>query len=301
MAITGGADLTDAEKATYVREAANAAAPISTAQMAFDDAEDEADKTEAAMMAATAAKLIDGIAAPVGTVGTYTTGDLIAGYGAAETIVVQIGTTPAATAPTATLSEDEDTPVAKNHGWTGTRYADPAGGDSYEAVVYSNVEEPTQGRKFGSAAAVTPAGAYEYQLTAGALPEADFVAANVAFTGVTRTAGTETFSLPDPNPSDAGTIVIPGSYHGVSGTYSCVPATGTTSCSAAVAEDGFTVSAADAWTFTPSQRGSPRHGRGGHQLCLVWLVDPQGGERRSLHRKRIRGRGGHSCTRLRPR
>ena len=43
-AIADGADLTDGEKATYAREAANAAAPIGMAQMAFDDAEDEQDR-----------------------------------------------------------------------------------------------------------------------------------------------------------------------------------------------------------------------------------------------------------------
>ena len=76
--------------------------------------------------------------------------------------------------------------------------------------------------------------------------------ANVAFTCVTRTAGTETFNLPDPNPGSVTVILIPGSYHGVSGTYNCTPATAAVGCSAAVAADGLTVSAGDTWTFTPN-------------------------------------------------
>ena len=43
-AITAGADLTDDEKAPYQHEADNAAAPIQTAQMAFNEAEDAAQK-----------------------------------------------------------------------------------------------------------------------------------------------------------------------------------------------------------------------------------------------------------------
>ena len=186
---------------------------------------------------------------------TFAVTDRDAFYNAGATaILVSIGDggdTPH-TEVTATLSEDKMTMVAANHGWAGKRYADPAGGDMYEAVVYSNVEAPTQGKKFGSAAAVTPTGAYQYQLTDGALPSASFTAANVAFTNVTRTAGTETFNLPDPNPTGADIILIPGSYHGVSGTYNCTPATAADGCSAAVAAKGFTVSTGDTWTFTPS-------------------------------------------------
>ncbi len=228
---------------------------LAALQKQVNDAADAEDKATMEAAVATAAKLHAGISAPVGTVGTYTADDRIAGYNTAESaIVVQIGDgTSTATEPTATLSADDDTMVAAHHGWTGTRYADPAGGAEYEAIVYSNVEAPTMGRKFGSADAVTPAGAYEYRLASGALPSAQFAAANVAFTGVTRTAGTEPFSLPDPNPTGADNILIPGSYHGVSGTYSCAPSDAAVGCSAAVAANGgFTVSSADTWTFTPS-------------------------------------------------
>ena len=227
----------------------------------LQDAKDAMDEkarmdAEAANMK-TAMKLYAGINAPTGDAGTPAATDRAAAYNAdGSAILVSIGDgtdTPADPATGLhTLSEDKKTMVAALHGWAGKRYADPAGGDMVEAMVYSNVEAPTQGKKFGSAAAVTPTGAYQYQLTNGELPSASFVAANVAFTGVTRTAGTETFHLPDPNPGGATTVLIPGSYHGVSGTYNCVPGTAADGCSAAVAAKGFTVSTTDAWTFTPA-------------------------------------------------
>ncbi len=221
---------------------------------------------ELAAMVATAAKLYAGISAPMGDAnGTlaetdraaaYNDGDDITGVEAGTRIVVSIGDGDANTTEALiALSEDKDAMVAANRGWTGKRYADPAGGDMVEAYVYSNVEAPTQGRKFGSAAAVTDAGAYEYQLTSGALTFAQLTAtgaaARIALTGVTRTAGTETFDLPDPNPNNEQIITRSGSFHGVSGTYSCDTGAGRTdACTAAVAGGGgFTL--AGAWTFTP--------------------------------------------------
>ena len=225
-------------------------------QQQIDDAEEEDRRKAAEAAVATAAKLYAGISAPVGDAASPADGDRAAAYNTAGTAIMvssdaELTTTGHSAA--VTLSEDEDTMVAANHGWAGKRYADPAGGDTVEAYVYSDVKAPTQGRKFGSAAAVTASGAYEYQLTGGVLANATtaFVAGNVAFTGVTRTAGTETFNLPNPNPTGADIILIDGSYHGVSGTYNCTPATPADGCSAAVAAEGFTVSSGDTWTFTP--------------------------------------------------
>ena len=255
-AIAAGADLTDTEKAPYQHEADNAGAPIMTAQMAFDDAEDEADKAAAAAMAVTATKLYAGISDPVGDPASPAATDRAAAYNTdATAIMVSIGD--GTNTPTAvSLSEDKMAMIADNEGWEGKRYTrtSPASEGMYEAVVYSNVEAPTQGKKFGSAAAVTPTGAYEYQLTNGELANATtaFVAARVAFTGVTRTAGTETFKLPDPNDVSQTRIRIPGSYHGVSGNYYCTPGTPADGCSAAVASSGFTVSTGDTWFFAPS-------------------------------------------------
>jgi hypothetical protein len=266
-AMMGGADLTDTEKAPYVREAANAAAPIQTAQMAFDDAEDDAEDAANEAMAATAAKLYAGIRAQMGdgAPDNLLANDRDAGYDANGSIWVSIGGAADPAGAVITLSEDEDTMVADNHGWEGKRYTDPAGGDMVEAIVYSNVKMPTEGRKFGSATPGTGGSrAFEYTLNAdGALTanEADgvggtgttFVTERVAFTGVTRTAGTEPFELPDPNRGGQTSIIIPGSYHGVSGTYSCTPSGTATSCSAMVAAEGFTLVTDDGetWLFTP--------------------------------------------------
>ena len=56
--------------------------------------------------------------------------------------------------------------------------------------------------------------------------------------------------MPDPNPSGGRIINIPGSFHGVSGTYNCTPSSGPAGCSASVAAKGFTLEDG-AWTFTP--------------------------------------------------
>ncbi len=226
-------------------------------------AADAAEKARLAEMAATAAKLYAGISAQMGAIAADGTGtaatDRDAAYNTAGTaILVSIGD--GTNAPTAlTLMEDEDTMVAKNHGWAGKRYADPAGGDMVEAMVYSNVADPTQGKKFGGATANDE---FEYALTDGALTNAQLTAAasgttpaaasRIVLTGVTRTAGTETFELPDPNPTGISVITVPGSFHGVSGTYSCATTAGT-ACTAAVAAKGFTLAGGTAgWTFTPS-------------------------------------------------
>ncbi len=233
----------------------------SSRQMAMDDARSAADMA----MAATAAKLYAGISAQMGAIDFgvatprgFATDDRDAGYNQDDSAIllsIGDGSDTAHTAVTATLSEDEDTMVADNHGWAGKRYADADAGDMYEAVVYSNVEDPTMGKKFGSAAAVPAdgSGAYQYQLTNGELAAASIMAANVALTGVTRTAGTETFMLPDPNPGEATVINVPGSYHGVSGTYNCDTSDGSSTCTAAVAAGGgFTLGGTGTWTFMPS-------------------------------------------------
>ena len=218
----------------------------------------ETEKAAAAAMAATAAKLYAGIIAP-----NPVDGD---GDGTADAEGTKDGTRHArhATggieviigAEAETLSEDKDAMVADNHGWQGKKYTKaPKGAGMYEAMVYSNVAAPTMGRKFGSAVPGTgDSRSYEYPLTDGA-----YAVTNLSDTAVQarigldidRTAGTEIFKLPSPN-DDGATIItgIRGSYHGVSGTYSCDP-TDDTACSAAVAAKGFMLSGGD-WKFKPS-------------------------------------------------
>ena len=259
-----------AQRARLTAEADAATAKAEQDRLAAEEAERKAEEARkaaeaaAAAMAATAAKLYAGISVPSGEFAadgtiTFAITDRAAGYNEAGTqILLSIGEgdTPH-TEVSATLSEDKDTVVATLHGWAGKRYADPAGGDMYEAVVYSNVEAPTQGRKFG-AEDVTESDnnrAFQYDLTSGALTQAQLTAegaaARIALTGVTRTAGTETFELPDPNPNSEQIITVSGSFHGVSGTYSCDTGTARdAACTAAVAEKGFTL--AGTWTFKPS-------------------------------------------------
>ncbi|MDD9993972.1 MAG: hypothetical protein OXP75_19415 [Rhodospirillales bacterium] len=264
-AIAGGMDLTDAEKATYVREAANAAAPIRTAQKSFDDADEKAEDTANAAMAVTAAKLYAGISAQMGAGDgtTFAATDRDAFYNAAGTaILVSIGN--GEDTPTAddliTLSEDKMTMVAANRGWAGKRYADPAGGDMVEAYVYSNVEAPEMGKKFGKIVTGSDAAeGYEYPLSSNhggvnlANPTAPGDADKVDL-DITRTAGVETWTIEDVGPTPSGTpsIPIPGSYHGVSGTYWCLP-TSSQACTATVAiGGGFILASQSNWWFVPS-------------------------------------------------
>ena len=192
QAVMDNADaLTDADEMGFNAQIELAEAPVGPleSKIAADAeaekqrmAEEEAEKQRKAnaAMAATAAKLYAGINAPAGD-GTgnndyfadYNDADQPAtGDSAGTRIMVTIGT---GTAPgtAVALSEDKKTTVSANHGWAGKKYTHTVpsteatgAGDMYEAVVYSNVEAPKMGRKFGSAATVTPTGAYEYELDA---------------------------------------------------------------------------------------------------------------------------------------
>ncbi len=150
------------------------------------------------------------------------------------------------------LSEDKQTMVAANHGWEGKRYtAAPEGGGTHEAVFYSNVEEPKEGEKFSTQ--------YSASFAGGTLDETttEGTAGRVASPSFDHTAGLKRFKLPENNVA----VMIPGSYHGVPGTYSCDPADGST-CAASHAGPGFNlggVTAAGAfdaanavWTFKPA-------------------------------------------------
>ena len=277
QAVMDNADaLTDADESGFNAQIALAEAPVGPleSKIAADEeaekqrlAEEEEEEQRKAneAMAATAAKLYAGISAPTGDANSLAANDRAAAYNDAGTptgatvdthILVSNSGDTALTAAFV-LSEDKKTMVAANHGWAGKRYADPAGGDEYEAFVYSNVEAPTPGRKFG-AAGVTETDddrEFQYALTNGGLTFAQLTAtgaaARIALTGVTRTAGTETFELPDPNTGNRQNITVPGSFHGVAGNYICDTGSARTdACTAAVAGEGFTL--AGAWTFTPT-------------------------------------------------
>ena len=259
-AIAAAADVPMGEKDARTGTVDNLATQLSGAKMARMEAMNEAEMAEREAMAATAAKLYAGINAPVGTDGTGND-DRFARYDTTNetTIEVFIGTGDAA-GTAIILSEDKDTMVADNHGWEGKRYADPAGGDMVEAYVYSNVEAPTEGDKFGQVGVTAAADGYEYGLEAdGETADAfTFVAGNVASPSFDHTAGTKEFELP----TNAVRVMVAGSYHGVSGTYYCTPAASST-CAAQVAADGFTLggtadadnaftAGGGAWNFKPT-------------------------------------------------
>ncbi|MCY4393573.1 MAG: hypothetical protein OXC10_00335 [Rhodospirillaceae bacterium] len=202
---------------------------------------------DAAMMA-TAMKLYTGIgAAPLESTGDGTRTAAYSGTNDVD-ITVTIGTNPQALTAT-------KMPVAANHGWEGKQYtASGTGVDgTYEAIVYSDVGDPTEGEKFN----------VQYSLIEGAVAVDTTdtgVAARVASSSFDQSAGLKRFRLPEATPSGATKITVSGSYHGVFGTYSCTPADFT--CAVNVAESGFQLGivAADGtftdgggtWMFTPT-------------------------------------------------
>ena len=256
-AIAAADDLSDEEKAANTGTVNALATVLATAKTARMTAMNDAQKAADAAMAATAAKLYAGISAPMGTVGAYATTDRIAGYAGTNDsqIAVQIGTDPAASAATATLSEDKKTTVADNHGWEGKRYTHSVTtgddkGDMYEAVVYSDVGAPTMGAKFSAQYPDTAAYVTDGVVTVDTTGT-DTPASRVAIDSFTQSAGSKTFPLPDPNPSGVQRITEAGSFHGVRGTYTCTPTDAQSTCSATLATKGLTL-AGGAWTFKPT-------------------------------------------------
>ena len=290
-AIEEAEHLSDAEKAAATTTVAAAQTSVTVAKNRNDsdaeeqrmaeemkEAEEEKQRNEA--NAATAAKLYAGIsgertASDSNQASTATVrGTRFAGYvttagspTGASVGDIEVGIEDSAT--NAVLSEDKKKTVAANHGWEGKRYIDPAGGDSYEAIVYSNVEAPTPGRKFGHADDPGSGATREYEYHLDALDDTAHTVdttdeanqAKVALTGVTRTAGTETFKpSASEKASGADRYRVPGSYHGVSGTYYCTH--GAATCAARVSAKGFELgtiptdgvftASASAWVFVPS-------------------------------------------------
>ena len=248
-AITDAADLTDAEKAPYQREANNAAAPIQTAQTAFENAEDEATKTANAAMAALAAKLYAGIgSAPLVASGDGVRAAVYSGTSDAEiTVTRDPDLTEAGSTDVTEALKATDMTVADLHGWKGKQYTASGTGvvGTYEAHVYSREGAATQGDKFGKPGETTAPDGYEYGLDAdGEL--ATLVAAQIESPSFDQGAGVKEFELG----TNLERVVISGMYHGVSGTYYCDPANDGT-CSSTVAAEGFTLGGGT-WTFKPT-------------------------------------------------
>ena len=230
---------------------------VARLQGEIDDAADKArmaqEEADRKAMAATAAKLLDGIGAPMGNIGSDADGTLAAGYSGND-IHVRIGTDEAIS-----LMEDKKTMVADNHGWEGKRYADKAGGPMVEAMVYSNVGDPTPGMAFEKQ--------YNANFNDGVLDtditEHSDHAGKVASDQFDHTAGFKEFKKGE----NREYVEISGSFHGVSGTYRCDPgSTDGTNCAVSVAAKGFTLGATTGaagaarvfsttdgvWTFKPA-------------------------------------------------
>jgi len=150
-------------------------------------------------------------------------------------IEVTIGTV------TTILMENENEVVTPLKGWEGKKYTDEDG--DYTAIVYSNIEEPIPGDPFNEVYTLTDADSANPGETNISLSEL------IKIPSITRTSGTERFTLPD----NTARVEEVGSYHGVPGTYYCLPTTG---CTASVAAEGFTLGGGT-WTFKPTQPTTP--------------------------------------------
>ena len=302
-AIDGADDLPegDTDVATAQGTLTTLVGLLDTAKTSRMAAMDEKQRMANEAMAVTAAKLFAGISEPKGDIrdgSAFTDSDRTAAYNIANAtddpvagvpgqslvdtlIMVSIGdgsgTPHTAVVP---LTEDKKTMVAENHGWAGKRYmAEPDGDGMYEAVVYSNVGEPTPGKKFGSAesAEVGDDQEYRYLLTSSgdnlgevALDQTAALHTTSKVTAIPSfdlTAGTKEYPLQ----TNRERVMIPGSYHGVPGTYYCVAGTGNT-CAVRLAVDGFRLGQTDdssnafaqtesgttggTWTFKPTDRNA---------------------------------------------
>ena len=265
-AITAATDVPAEEKTANTGTVDALEARLSAAKKTRMAALDAAQTAADAAMVATAAKLFTGIEKQAGTFnptgGSLAVTDRVAGWDSDGNIEVGDGRIGEATRRIyVDLYEDEDATVAPLYGWEGKRFAVAADDtrnfvkNAYEAVVYSNVGEPTKGKKFGGPTVPTANDDFQYQVTNGELTGVTLTdaaqAERIDLTGVTRTAGTETFELPVPNPNNVQNIQVPGTFHGVPGTYVCdTGASRTDACTAAVAAKGFTL--VGTWSFRPT-------------------------------------------------
>ena len=189
------------------------------------------------------------------------------------------------------LKEDKKAVVAPLHGAQGWRAtAAPDGGGTYEATAYRASSEPRQGDKFSMQ--------YSANFSNGVLNTATTEAAanRVASPSFDQSAGWKRFELPN----NTVAVMIPGTYHGVAGTYSCVPATNNT-CAARLADEGFNLgelTAANAfnkdnaeWTFKPTNPDARVMSRGGHSHLRLRMVASQVRGQRNLVRGFVFRRG----------
>ena len=276
MAVDENEHLTEAEEDGHTETIALLQVTVTQAQARVDadaekmrmaEAEEERKRNEA--MAATAAKLYAAISPASGDNTTlnpearHATIGPVSGEDSTPFIGINYGG-PLETAGEpngATLNLDKDTMVPDHHGWKGKRYVEEVDGNVItEAIVYSD-EMPTMGNKFGVAGG---GDGFQYTLVDGALTidGTDATYTNVGGSGFDQSAGVKEFALPTPNPNGATMVTVPGTFHGVAGTYTCTP-TADNTCAARRDMEGFTLglsldadnvftASATVWTFTPS-------------------------------------------------
>ena len=228
----------DAEKRAADAEKAKADADAEK-KAAEDAAAAEKAKMEAAAMAVTAAKLFAGLEHGLGNTDNVRTG----ASDADGVISVTIGT--AAAVP---LAEDKKTTVAALRGWEGKRHtAEPTGdAGTYEAYVYSDVR-PTEGNPFNEVYTLLETATATVLVGEVGVDTSDAaVAGRVASSSFDQSSGLKTFKLGE----NARRVVLPGSYHGVSGSFYCTPTDANTNCSSTVAANGFTLQGGS-WAFKP--------------------------------------------------
>ena len=230
------------EEATTARQ--NAKNMADNLAMKITDAQAAADKA----MAATAAKLHAGIGSALLMANTDVPRGRHAYYSGTNDPNITAEINVAGTTVPTVLTEDKKAMVADNYGWAGKRYTASGTGvvaGTFEAIVYSNVE-PTPGEKFSvqySANIDATTGVLNDTTTEG-------TASRVASPRFDQSAGVKTFELPSNNVA----VMIPGSFHGVAGQYSCVPGAAGNTCAVRMAAEGFTlgtVSDADNNPATP--------------------------------------------------
>ena len=257
-AIEAAADVSAADKAMYEAAASAAMVRIADAQKIFEAAEaermaeaEEQRKMEEAAKAAEMAKVGKALKAALGSNPlahldiTPNTGG--AGLAAAGLTVDQTRGTLTADPGAVTLSAGDS--AGSLGTWSGTNYAhtNRGTGVSNSAVVYTNQAAPKSysiATRYATAANVpTSGGTY----TAGTGGKGTLsLAADSPDTKIMAdmfpTVGSKTFS-----PAEGATeILVPGTYHGASGTYRCI---GT--CVATVTTGGG-ISLSDAWEFAHS-------------------------------------------------
>ena len=230
-AITAGADLTDDEKAPYQRESDNAAAPIRTAQTAFDDAEDEADEEMREKMAADGKALHGALGMmPLGNLNRSTNAGGAALAAAGLTVDPTQGSLSAD--PAEVVLEAGDMAGALGD-WSGMNYAQMAAKVANTAVVYTNQAAPKS----------VPFSEGGHTLTNGSLTVAD-ANLGLVMAEAFMHSGIQTHAVPD----KSNGVYVRGTYDGAPGEYNC-----TTGCSSTSDGSGSPSALGGTWTFTPDK------------------------------------------------